>query len=403
MRFVGASALKDLRRLARDPLGLALALATPLIITLLVSAVFAGDNPTPQGRLLVVDEDDTLVSSLLRGAFGQGPLGKMLVVEMVERADGEARIDRGDASALLHIPKGFEKAVLRNEPCELRLVTNPAQRILPGIVVESLSMMLDAEFYIQSLLPGQFRRFADGPPTEQDVAEASVAVRRLVQSLQRYLDPVLIKLETTALEEKKPVNIGALFLPGMLIFAVILVAQTLSADLWKEKAGGTLRRTLTTPSRLGAFLAGKLLAAGAVFGGVGLIGLACARWLVHLPLAAPLAVQLWVMATGVTVYLLLLLVNLYASGERGGSVLTSLVVFVCAMVGGSFFPFEMMPGWLAAAGRWTPNGWAVVQFKALAAGTAEPGALLAAAGGLAAVGAVAFVLVLRRLPRWALL
>ena len=30
--------------------------------------------------------------------------------------------------------------------------------------------------------------------------------------------------------------------------------------------------------------------------------------------------------------------------------------------GGSFFPFETMPDWMASFGQLTPNGWALVQF-----------------------------------------
>jgi ABC-type multidrug transport system permease subunit len=66
-------------------------------------------------------------------------------------------------------------------------------------------------------------------------------------------------------------------------------------------------------------------------------------------------------------------------------------------VGGTFFPFEMMPDWLAAIGRLTPNGWAILQLKAFLAGAVEPARLALTLAGLAAVGTLSFLLALRRL------
>ena len=42
-----------------------------------------------------------------------------------------------------------------------------------------------------------------------------------------------------------------------------------------------------------------------------------------------------------------------------------MVVFPLMMLGGSFFPFDLMPAWMAAIGRWTPNGLAVTHIRAL--------------------------------------
>ena len=60
------------------------------------------------------------------------------------------------------------------------------------------------------------------------------------------------------------------------------------------------------------------------------------------------------------------------------------VVISILFLGGSFFPFEAMPDWLAAIGRWTPNGWAMLQFKAILGGGATAAGLLPAAAGLLA-------------------
>jgi ABC-type multidrug transport system permease subunit len=407
VRFLWASALKDLRRLRRDPVSLAVWVGIPVFIAVLLSIVFHGGAATPQGRLLVVDEDESLLSSLVSGAFGQGPLSKMLVVETVKWAEGRKRIDRGDGSALLVIPKGFSQAFLRQEPSQLRLITNPSQRILPGIIEEAVSMLLEAGFYLQALAGDQLRMFAQGPPhgagtfPDQTVIEMSVAFNRLGAKLHTYFNPLLIQLETTAIEEKSSsqVNFAAAYFPSMLFMAFLFVSMGLSGDLWKERARGTLRRVLVSPGSVGSFLAGKLLAAAVVVFLIGLAGVLCGLSIPEMQVHNPALAVLWIVFSGAVLYLLLLLVQLYASSERAAHLLVSLLVLPLAMLGGSFFPFEFMPRGMAAIGRLTPNGWALEQLRGMLAGSIEPARLALSFGGLALASGLAFWLSLRRLHR----
>src|SRR6267142_4042974 len=70
----------------------------------------------PQGRLLVTDEDNSLLSHALTGAFGRGPLSKMVLVENVSREGGRDRINRGDGSAYLIFPRGFRMPTCATSP-----------------------------------------------------------------------------------------------------------------------------------------------------------------------------------------------------------------------------------------------------------------------------------------------
>ena len=87
--------------------------------------------------------------------------------------------------------------------------------------------------------------------------------------------------------------------------------------------------------------------------------------------------------------------------ELAANVLVNAITLPLAMLGGSFFPFEAMPEWMASLGRLTPNGWALLRLRAVMDGAPEPGVLgasMAAAVGLAlALGWI----VSRRLRGWA--
>jgi ABC-type multidrug transport system permease subunit len=75
--------------------------------------------------------------------------------------------------------------------------------------------------------------------------------------------------------------------------------------------------------------------------------------------------------------------------------LAAVVVFPSAMIGGNFFPFEIMPAGLARIGRWTPNGWILTQLQTILSGQPHPAAPVI----LAAAATVVFLLLLRRLHR----
>ncbi len=409
MRFVLASARKDLRRIGRDRIALLSWLGIPVFIGVLMTALFGRGSVTPQGRLLVADEDASLVSSLVSNAFTQGQLGQMFQVEKVKQEDGRRRIGRGDASALLIIPKGFGQAFLKSEPARLQLLTNPSQQILPAIVAETLSILLEGAFYLQLVVGDELKLIAQGPPVgagsfpDKTIADLSVRLNRLGEKLGAYLDPPLLELETSVVEEKPGIRGGfaAAFLPGALFMAVLFVAQGMVFDFWKERSHGTLRRLVVTGSRVEAFLAGKAMAAGMVLAMVAVVGLACARWLVQMPVSQPLVAVVWMTLSGTTLFLLLAIVALAASTERAASMLTSFVVLPLMMLGGSLFPFEAMPEGLARIGRLTPNGWALAQFRAHLDGSAESASVAAAFAGALLVATVTFAACSRRLRRFA--
>jgi len=399
MRYLWIGFRKDWQRVRRDPVSLATSIGIPVVLAVLMTLVFGKGEARPEGRLLVDDEDGSIASNLLLGIFQRDPLGKMITVEKVSGAAGRERIDRGDGSAFLIVPKGFQDAFLGNRPTRLQLFTNPSQSVLPQIVQEALSMMVDGGFYVQRVAGDQLRALnTSAAPTDALIASASVAFNHLGTSLRRYLNPPAIGLETMVVQEKRQtVSFAASFLPSMIFMGLIFVSSSLALDIWRERQQGTLRRVAASPMPLAAFLTSRVLFVATVFALVAAVGLATARGLAGMPVPHPAAAVLWMVFTGAAFYLLLLVVTLLPSTPRAASVTGSLLMFPLAMIGGCFFPFEWMPDWMARIGRWTPNGWAIVQFKAILAGSIDGRRIALAVAGLLAVSALAFVVALRRL------
>ena len=399
MWFLWIGLRKEWNRVVRDPFSLGTALAIPLVLAVLMSLVFGRGEARPHGLLLVADEDRSLVSGLLPGAFSRDPLGKMLTVEQVSAETGRERINRGDGSALLIVPKGFQEAFLLNRPFQLQLFTNPSQRVLPQMVQETLSIMVDGAFYLQRVAGAQLRAFdTKQAPSDQSVASLSVQVNHLASSLSRYLNPPLIELETAVVREKREtVSFASAFLPSMIFMGLLLVSSSMALDIWKERMSGALRRVAVSPMPLAWFLAGRVVFVAMVFALMAAVGLAAARGLAGMAVANYFLAAGWMVFTGPVFYLLLLVPVTMAPAARAANVIGNLVALPLAMLGGCFFPFEWMPAWMARIGRWTPNGWAIVQFKAILAGSIDASHMAVAAAGLLAAGLLAFAVALRRL------
>jgi len=389
-------------------MALLLWLLIPLGVGAGISLAFGGrDGPQPVAQVFIVDEDRTFFSRLLAGAINQA--SGIMRAEEVELAAGRARIEKGEGSALLIIPKGFGEAVLRETPARLTLITNPEQTILPGIVEESLEVFADGVFYIHRVFGDELRMLAAGPPAgsstfpDVDVARLSVSFNQAVQRLQTYLFPPAIDLQTTsagdAQPQQRPMTLTMLFLPGIVMMSLLFMAQGLSADVWQERAQGTLRRAACAPPGLVTMLLGKMLAWSALILLVAMVILALGMFYLALPLSRLPAALAWSVFSGLAFLLLMLLIQLHATSQRAASILTNSIVFPLLMLGGSMFPTEVMPRWMNSVNRFIPNAWALERLKDILFDRADAASLLAAFSGLSALGLVAFLLSMRRLRR----
>lgn len=408
MKFVLINARKDWIRQRRDPLGLAISLGIPLVVGALLTLVQGGrDGPQPQAHVLVVDEDQSFVSGLLIGAMGQGPAAGLLNAETVPADEGKRRIGAGDATALLVIPEGFADAVLREKPAELRLTTNPAERILPGIVEEWLSILVDGVYYAQRVLGDELPAMAAGPPdsagaaTDAWVASLSVRMNRLADETGGWLAPLVIRLEqgpadTTPAADAPPgrpaPSLVLVFIPGLIMMSLVFVAQNVAEDFWRERENGTLRRLTVAPHGINALLLGKV-AFGATLMFVIVLPALAATWIyfdvgwARFPLAV-----VWSVLGGVFLLALMIVLQLLASSRRTAHMMGMAFAFPLLMLGGSFFPFDLMPAGMAAVGRLTPNGWALARLIDIVLGRQDAASLLASGAAIATVVVALLVL-----------
>ena len=397
MRFFWLSTMKDLRRYRRDATALGLWFLLPLVMAGIVGLVFGRGDPKPQGLLLMADEDGGLAGTFLRESISQGPLGPMLAIQQVARAEGRQRLAHGDGSALLIIPKGYDRAVMHDEPAIWTLVTNLEQLLMPRVVREVASANVEAAFYLQRIAGSELRSLEDAPHWRAAFRDMG----RTASSVSTYLDPPRIVLKNTVTGDPaaRRRTIAEILFPGIVLMVILMMSAGLSQEIWKEWRAGAVRRASGTPAGIPAFLGGKLAATFAVLLVAIGISFTAERLVFDTPMRACGLAVAWSGCAGVVVYGGLLVVQLLLATERTASTVSGMTMVPLAMLGGGFFPLEFMPENFARIAAYTPNGWMMVKLRAILSAPVAAPQLARDFGLLLVAGTLLFGLAVRLLNR----
>ena len=81
--------LVDLKRRLKRPLSIIITMCIPLAMSVIIGSVFgrSGDVELPKITMLLVDNDDAVLSMFLRQGLGQGTLGDM--IEGIDKIDAD--------------------------------------------------------------------------------------------------------------------------------------------------------------------------------------------------------------------------------------------------------------------------------------------------------------------------
>jgi ABC-2 type transport system permease protein len=191
-----------------------------------------------------------------------------------------------------------------------------------------------------------------------------------------------------------------ILLPGAMYFWILFIGQGAMQEVLQEKETRVLPRILACPVTPGQYVLSKMLRCFVLCSLAAILLLVSSALLFGLKWGNPLKLAVAMAAWGVSMTGLLALIFALAHTKEQANVLSPLVLLVCAMLGGSMFPYENLPAFLQKLGQYIPNRWAVLALQGVA--RSKPLAELAGPlAGLVALGAggslLAFFLFKRRL------
>ena len=191
-----------------------------------------------------------------------------------------------------------------------------------------------------------------------------------------------------------------ILLPGAMYFWILFIGQGAMQEVLQEKETRVLPRILACPVTPGQYVLSKMLRCFVLCSLAAILLLVSSALLFGLKWGNPLKLAVAMAAWGVSMTGLLALIFALAHTKEQANVLSPLVLLVCAMLGGSMFPYENLPAFLQKLGQYIPNRWAVLALQGVA--RSKPLAeLVGPLAGLVALGAggslLAFFLFNRRL------
>ena len=205
--------------------------------------------------------------------------------------------------------------------------------------------------------------------------------------------PAPLALEETTANSKE-LSADTFYSAGMAIMFLFLTVQFGVLGLLEERQNGTMGRLLAAPISRRSIVAGKALTSfvlGVVSMAVLVVGttlLLGASW------GNSLGVAILVLAGVIAAMGIMFVVAAVArTPEQAGNV-QSIIAFVLAMLGGSFFPIAQAGGFIARLSLLTPHAWFLRGLGDLAAGggvgAVFPAALYIALFGLVTGGLALF-------------
>jgi hypothetical protein len=199
--------LNDLKRDWKRPWTIFLYAALPLVMAMLLAAVFGGKGGSsvmPAVHVALLDQDKDLLAGALRSLSGQGDAAKKLRLHFVDsREEGVRLLEDRKASAFLVLPTHMTENLLTGRTNVIELYENPAEQVLPKIVRQGTSLLAAGLSGAGEILGEPLTELRElfrqgGFPTEAAVTGTTSKSWEKLRNVRGYLFPPLVKFETVA-------------------------------------------------------------------------------------------------------------------------------------------------------------------------------------------------------------
>lgn len=351
-RAIASLALKDLRLMWRDRLGLVFTLWFPACFAALLGAVLSGPGSPRRAPLVLVDRDASPASAALVARLLAAPEARAWLAHDEPQARREVLAKR--AAAALIIDAGF--AGLFTQPDHTQPGRAPTDHAPPAALALRLltdpSRAPEAAALRGVIIPAALAaRWGAPAPASQ------AAPQPLIHT--EPLGPAGTKPDAPA----PPGGGYAVSVPQGMLWGVMGAAMAFAGSLVAERRRGTLARLRISPAGLtGALVAKHAACAVTCLGvcailvllGVTLAGLRPVDW----PLLAAASA-----CTALAFAGLMLLIAGLATSEPAASGMGWGALMVLAMLGGATVPRALMPPWLSDLAALSPVAWALDSFE----------------------------------------
>ncbi|GAA3409049.1 ABC transporter permease [Paenibacillus hodogayensis] len=366
---------KELKLIRKDKRSFFFLLLMPILFIVMFGSIFGGSADSGNISLQAVDQDGTQASKTLLERIGQ----TMNVKESAAAALDEQveKIKRGQLSAVLVIPQGFEEAMRQGQPADVKLVQDPSAQA-------SLAP-------IQAILNSVFNQYR-----EQKLAGSLQAIGQTkAQTDQLLASPIRVENAPTSSDHFDYID---QVVPGMTVMFVFFIMITMTRRFFDEKKTGLLSRIRSTNIKPLHYLIGMWVPFVLTVIAQCVILFTFGHFVYGLKLGDLEALSLIVLALSIAGTGIGLGLSFIVPGEGAAMVITQLISMGGAMVGGLWMPSYLMPQFVQTIGHFTPQYWAQHSLVDVIAHSAHMSDVVGAVAVLLTFGLAGLVVALLRLP-----
>ena len=424
-------ALKDLKVLSRDPMGMFFILGFPILMGLFFGMMMGGigssNGSTSKMKVALVDNDQTEQSKQfieLLSATGQ--------VELVSGGLEESKemVRKGRAVGVMALEKGFGERVgiFWGQPPEIRLGLDPSRSaesaMLQGYIMQAVGTMTGQRFAD----PAQFRQSIDGAKERTKTDETINPLnRQLMLGFLGSVDSMIDSVSDLQAKQKRDEGEPAVDQPGFdfaniteidisrqvdpksregqiqkittpwdvsfpqaMLWGILGCVAGFSTSIAREQSSGTMTRLQVAPIAKYKILAGKavacFLAVLFVIFIMSVLGYFLGMWpgnIFHLCIAA---VSVSFCFVGIMMTL-----SLLGKTEQSVNGLGWMANMLMAMLGGCMIPVMFMPGFVQRFSALSPVRWAISALEGAIWRDYSAFEMLAPCGVLIGIGAVGMI------------
>ena len=354
--------LKDLMQLLRDVKTFMFLLFMPIIFTFLFGYAFGGfSSGESDSRLPVgfVSRDDHWLTDSLHDLLLESDVIRLDENIFLSSADLEKLVADGDLAAVIIVPDGYGRALLKDKTARLSVIADKNTSAWTTIEAELLTLTsrLDSAVRTATII-------------EQLDVEGLPFDYAFERSLSAWDEPPIAIEATTSLAVKKSSNENALAhtAPGMMLQFAIAGLLTAAQVIVAERKTRTLQRLLTTATSRFHIVLGHYLAIFLLIFTQFVILILFAQFILKVDyLRLPTGTLLVAISAALCISALGLLIGILARTEEQAIMFSLIPMFVFAGLGGAWVPLEVTGPTFQTIGHLSPVAWGMDGFENIVA------------------------------------
>ncbi|WP_032122595.1 ABC transporter permease [Clostridium amazonitimonense] len=328
--------INNIRRITKDKMALVGMLIWPLVLMLFVSFRLSNVKASNIG---FIDEDNTKVTGIIKEKLGE--LSKVAVYNVKEE-DIKEKLINEDLDYIIHLEKGYTDKLFKGE--------NP---VINSYSISETNTQIPIKIFIEN-----YGNIINNMSYTSEGDES-----KFYEGLKSYEEGIL-KVSDKLINENSENNAMILQVIGFLVMGVLSLGIMGCSFIVEDRAKNMYGRIFTSPITIKSYMFQNILSGILITFVQITILMGCLKFMLKVDLSYEfLQLYLIMLLFGLVSVSLGTFINSIAKSTRQFSLIGSLILTPFCMLGGCFWPREIMPKVLRNISNFVPTTWAIEASK----------------------------------------